>query len=66
MRALPKPDGRTKPFLFSQWLGGYIQPSIPEWYQKITMWLVASVIGVKKIGDYGPALIAGIKAAVKK
>jgi hypothetical protein len=30
------------------------------------MRLVASVIGIKKIGDFGPALIAGIKAEVKK
>jgi hypothetical protein len=26
---------------------------------------VASVLGVKKIGDYAPALIAGVKAALK-
>jgi hypothetical protein len=47
--------------VFQNW-----KEAIPEWYQKITMWLVASIIGVKKIGDYGPALIAGIKTAIKK
>lgn len=39
---------------------------IPEWYLQITMWLVASVIGVKKIGDYLPGLIGAVKSAVKK
>lgn len=39
---------------------------LPEWFVKIFMWLVASVIGVKKIGDYAPALIKGVKEAVKK
>jgi len=38
---------------------------IPEWFQKITFWLVASVIGVKKFGDYVPGVIAGVKSAVK-
>lgn len=38
---------------------------IPEWFQKITFWLVASVIGVKKFGDYVPGAISGIKAALK-
>ncbi len=47
--------------VFENW-----KTAIPEWYQRITMWLVASVIGVEKIGDYGPALIAGIKTAVEK
>ena len=38
---------------------------IPEWFSKITMWMVASILGVKKIGDYLPGAIAGIKAALK-
>jgi hypothetical protein len=38
---------------------------LPEWFIKTWFWVVASVLGVKKIGDYAPALIAGIKAAVK-
>ncbi len=42
--------------VFENW-----KTAIPEWYQRITMWLVASIIDVKKIGDYGPVLIAGIK-----
>jgi len=47
--------------VFQNW-----KEAIPEWYQQITMWLVASIIGVKKIEDYGLALVAGIKAAIGK
>ena len=39
---------------------------LPEWYMQVTMWLVASVIGVKKVGDYLPGLISAVKEAVKK
>jgi hypothetical protein len=39
---------------------------IPEWFLQITMWLVASVVGVKKVGDYVPGLISSVKAALKK
>lgn len=39
--------------------------NLPEWFLEITGWLVASVIGVKKIGDYLPATIMGIKTAIK-
>jgi len=39
--------------------------SLPEWFIKTWFWVVASVLGVKKIGDYAPALIAGVKAALK-
>ena len=38
---------------------------IPVWFSKITMWMVGSILGVKKIGDYLPSAIAGIKAAFK-
>ena len=38
---------------------------IPVWFSKITMWMVASILGVKKVGDYLPGAIAGIKAALK-
>ena len=38
---------------------------IPEWFQKITFWLVGSVLGVKKIGQYLPGAIAGVKAAIR-
>ncbi len=40
--------------------------NLPEWFLNITGWLVASVLGVKKIGDYLPGLIAGVKQAIKK
>ena len=39
---------------------------IPDWFLTITGWLVASVLGVKKIGDYLPGAIAGIREALKK
>jgi len=52
------PDGAK--VVFDNW-----KESIPEWYQKITMWLVASILGVKKIGDYLPGAIAGIRSALK-
>lgn len=34
---------------------------IPEWFRTITFWLVASVIGVKKLGDYVPGAIRGVR-----
>lgn len=39
---------------------------LPDWFIKTWMWLVASVLGVKKIGDYGPQAIKGIKEATEK
>ena len=53
------PDGAK--VVFDNW-----DTVIPSWFSKITMWMVASILGVKKIGDYLPGAIAGIKAALKK
>jgi len=39
--------------------------TLPEWFIKTWFWVVASVLGVKKIGDYAPALISGVRAALK-
>lgn len=39
--------------------------ALPEWFIKTWFWVVASVLGVKKIGDYAPALISSVKAALK-
>lgn len=39
---------------------------MPEWFIKIFFWLVASILGVKKIGDYAPSAVKGIKNAIKK
>jgi hypothetical protein len=39
---------------------------LPPWFIKTWFWLVASVIGVKKIGDYLPSAIKGITDVVKK
>ena len=38
---------------------------IPEWFQKVTMALVASVVGIKKFADYVPGAIKGVKDAWK-
>lgn len=39
---------------------------MPEWFIKTWFWLVASVVGVKKIGDYLPSFANGLKDAFKK
>lgn len=39
---------------------------LPVWFIKTWFWIVASVLGVKKIGDYLPGVISGVKAAMKK
>lgn len=49
------PEGAGK--VFTRW------EAIPDWFRTITMWMVAAVLGVKKLGDYVPPLIKGIKAA---
>jgi hypothetical protein len=38
---------------------------MPEWFKTTWMWLVASVVGVKKLGDYAPMLIQGVKDALR-
>lgn len=40
--------------------------TMPEYIVEITSWLVAAVLGVKKIGDYLPGAIKGIRDAVGK
>lgn len=56
------------------WAGFYPEASakffvnieaMPELFVKVFLWLIASVLGVKKIGDYAPSAIKGIKAAFK-
>ena len=39
---------------------------LPDWFIKIWFAVVASVLGVKKIGDYRPGMISGIKEVLKK
>ena len=39
---------------------------LPGWFVKIWFWVVAAVLGVKKVGDYVPALLGGLKDVVKK
>lgn len=39
---------------------------LPDWFVQTWMWLVASVLGVKKIGEYGPAMVKGFRAAMGK
>lgn len=35
--------------------------ALPPWFLELTFWIVAAVLGVKKIGDYLPGAIKGIK-----
>jgi len=37
--------------------------NLPDWFLQITFWVVAAVLGVKKIGDYLPSAIRGLKDA---
>jgi len=39
---------------------------LPDWFIKTWFWLMASILGVKKIGDYVPALMGAIKDITKK
>jgi hypothetical protein len=39
---------------------------LPDWFVKTWFWVVASILGVKKIGDYVPNLLKSIKDVVKK
>jgi hypothetical protein len=38
---------------------------LPDWFLQITFWLVAAVLGVKKIGDNLPGLVRGVRSALK-
>lgn len=38
--------------------------SLPDWFLQVTFWIVAAVLGVKKIGDYLPGALRGIKDAM--
>lgn len=38
---------------------------LPEWYINIFGAVVASVVGIRKLADYGPSLVKGIKEAWK-
>lgn len=50
------PDATEK--VFENW------KVLPPWFMEITGWLVASVIGVKKVGEYLPGMIQGVMKAV--
>ncbi|WP_419786346.1 hypothetical protein [Pseudodesulfovibrio sp.] len=65
--------------LFFAWIGFFIWSGIdpdgaadviraweklPDWFLQISFWVVAAVLGVKKIGDYLPSAVRGIKDAV--
>lgn len=39
---------------------------LPEWFLQITFWIVAAVLGVKKIGDYLPGAVKGLRDATRK
>ena len=38
--------------------------NLPDWFLQVTFWIVAAVLGVKKIGDYLPGAVRGIKDAL--
>jgi len=38
----------------------------PDWIIKTWFWLIASILGVKKIGDYGSKAVREIKNTIKK
>jgi hypothetical protein len=38
--------------------------ALPDWFLQITFWIVAAVLGVKKIGDYLPGAIRGVRDAI--
>lgn len=40
--------------------------ALPDWFLQITFWIVAAVLGVKKIGDYLPGALRGLKDALGK
>jgi hypothetical protein len=64
--------------LFFAWIGFFIWSGLdpdraaevlrawerlPEWFLQITFWIVAAVLGVKKIGDYLPGVVKGLRDA---
>ncbi|SKA85535.1 hypothetical protein SAMN02745704_01881 [Paucidesulfovibrio gracilis DSM 16080] len=40
--------------------------NLPEWFLQVTFWIVAAVLGVKKIGDYLPATVRGVRRALAR
>ena len=38
--------------------------NLPPWFLEITFWIVAAVLGVKKIGDYLPGAVKGLRDAL--
>ncbi|WP_229590874.1 hypothetical protein [Pseudodesulfovibrio sediminis] len=65
--------------LFFAWIGFFIWSGVdptraaevirswealPDWFLQVTFWIVAAVLGVKKIGDYLPGAVRGLKDAL--
>ncbi|MGE4469347.1 MAG: hypothetical protein AB7D47_04355 [Desulfovibrio sp.] len=40
--------------------------ALPEWFLQVTFWIVAAVLGVKKIGDYLPGAVRGVRDALRR
>lgn len=66
--------------LFYAWLGFFVWSGffpedaarviqaweiLPDWFLEITFWLVAAVLGVKKIGENLPGTVRGVRDALK-
>jgi len=65
--------------LFLAWIGFFIWSGVfpdeaarvigawerlPAWFLEITFWIVAAVLGVKKLGDYLPGMARGLRDAI--
>lgn len=38
--------------------------NLPDWFLQVTFWIVAAVLGVKKLGDYLPGAVKGLRDAM--
>jgi hypothetical protein len=39
--------------------------ALPDWFLEVSFWIIGGVLGVKKLGDYLPQAMRGIKSALK-
>ena len=38
---------------------------LPPWFLEVSFWIIGAVLGVKKLGDYLPSMLKGVKSALK-
>ncbi len=73
--------GYKDDILFYAWIGFFVYSGVfpekamvvfngwntmPAWFMEVSFWIIASVLGVKKIGENLPGMIAGIRGAIVK